>query len=139
MKTLDAINLARERGLDLVEVAAKAAPPVCRITDFGKFQYQQEKKSKGTKAHRVEIKGIRLGFNIAKHDIEMKAAQAQKFLEKGDRVKIDIVLRGREKAFANLAKQKLEEFKTYIKIPVNVDQPITKEPRGFSMLLSKGK
>jgi len=140
MKTVNALNLARERGLDLVEVTDKAIPPVCKIIDFGKFQYQKEKKAKEmSKTHKVEIKNIRLSFNIAKHDIEMKAAQAQKFLEKGDRARVEIVLRGREKAFAHLAKQKLEEFKTLIKIPINIDQPIIKEPRGFYMLISKGK
>jgi translation initiation factor IF-3 len=139
MPTSEAANLARTRGLDLVEVAGKVEPPVCRIVDFGKFQYQEGKKTKGHKAHKVEVKGIRLSFNIAKHDIEMKAQQVQKFLEKGDRVRAEIILRGREKAFAHLAKQKLEDFKNYIKIPVNVDQPITKDPRGFYMLISKGK
>lgn len=136
----DALNLARDRGLDLVEVTDKAVPPVCKIIDFGKFQYQKEKKAKEiSKTHKVEVKNIRLSFNIAKHDIEMKAAQAQKFMEKGDRVRAEIVLRGREKAFGHMAKQKLEEFKTFIKIPTIVDQPIVKEPRGFYMLLSKGK
>lgn len=140
MPTAGALALARERGLDLVEITDKAVPPVCKIIDFGKFQYQKEKKAKEiTKTHKVEIKNIRLSFNIAKHDLEMKAAQAQKFLAKGDRAKVSIVLRGREKAFANLAKEKLEEFKTYIKIPTNIDHPITKEPRGFYMLISKGK
>lgn len=139
MPISQALNLARARGLDLIEVAGKVDPPVCRIVDYGKFQYQEEKKAKGHKAHKVEVKGIRLGFNIAKHDIEIKAQRAQKFLEKGDRVRVEIVLRGREKAFAHLAKQKLEDFKNYIKIPVDIDQPITKNPRGFYMLISKGK
>ena len=140
MKTADALALARQRGLDMVEVTDKAVPPVCKIINFGKFQYQKEKKAKEiTKTHKVEVKNIRLSFNIAKHDIEMKAAQAEKFLVKGDRARIEIVLRGREKAFAHLAKEKLEEFKTYIKIPINIDQPIVKEPRGFYMLISKGK
>lgn len=139
MPTSEATNLARTRGLDLVEVAGKVEPPVCRLVDFGKFQYRERKKAKGHKAHKVEVKGIRLGFNIAKHDIEMKAQQAQKFLEKGDRVRVEIVLRGREKAFAHLARQKLEDFKNYMKIPVNIDQPITKDPRGFYILISKGK
>jgi len=134
-----ALTLARERGLDLIEVAAKTVPPVCKIGDFGKFQYQKEKQSRGHKPHRVEIKGIRLGFNIAKHDIEMKALQAQKFLGKGDRVRVEIVLRGREKAFAHLAKEKLEEFKNYFKIPITVDQPVTRQPRGFYLMISKGK
>ena len=140
MPTADALALAYERGLDLVEITDKAIPPVCKIIDYGKFLYQKEKKAKEmTKTHKVEIKNIRLSFNIAKHDIEMKAAQTQKFLEKGDRARISIVLRGREKAFGHLAKEKLEDFKNYIKIPTIVDQPITKEPRGFYMLISKGK
>ncbi len=140
MPTAGALALARERGLDLVEITDKAVPPVCKIIDFGKFQYQKEKKAKEIiKTHKVEIKNIRLSFNIAKHDLEMKAAQAQKFLAKGDRARIEIILRGREKAFAHLAKEKLEEFKTHIKIPTNIDHPITKEPRGFYMLISKGK
>jgi len=139
MPTAVALNLARERGLDLIEVAAKTEPPVCKIGDFGKFLYQKEKQNRGHKPHKVEIKGIRLSFNIAKHDLEMKANQAKKFLEKGDRVRIALILRGREKAFAHLAKEKLEEFKTFFKIAINIDQPITKEPRGFYMIISKGK
>ncbi len=138
MPTSQALNLARERGLDLIEVAAKTEPPVCRIADFGKFQYQKEKQNRGHKPHRVEVKGIRLGFNIAKHDLEVKAKQAQRFLEKDDRVRVEIVLRGREKAFAHLVKEKLEEFKNYFKIPINIDQPITRQPRGFYLMISKG-
>jgi len=140
MDIIEAIKLARERGLDLVEITASVNPPVCKIIDYGKFLYQKEKKAKEqSKTHKVEVKNIRLSFNIAQHDLEMKAAQAQKFLEGGDRARVEIVLRGREKAFAHLAKQKLETFKTFIKIPTNVDQPITREPRGFYLLLSKGK
>jgi len=140
MPIAQALDLAREKGLDLVEVTDKAIPPVCKIIDFGKFQYQKEKKAKEiTKTHKVEVKNIRLKFNIAKHDLEMKAAQAQKFLTKGDRARIEIVLRGREKAFANLAKEKLEEFKSYLTIPIIIDHPITKDMRGFYILISKGK
>lgn len=139
MPIAKALNLARDRGLDLVEVSGKAIPLVCKIIDYGKFQYREEKKAKGQKAHRVEVKDIRLKFNIAKHDLEIKAGQAQKFLEKGDRVRAEIILKGREKAFAALAKQKLEDFKNYIKIQINIDQPITKEPRGFYIIFSKGK
>jgi len=140
MEITEAIKLARERSLDLVEITASVNPPVCKIIDYGKFLYQKEKKAREqSKTHKVEVKNIRLSFNIAQHDLEMKAAQAQRFLEKGDRARVEIILRGREKAFAHVAKQKLETFKTFIKIPTNVDQPITKEPRGFYLLLSKGK
>jgi len=140
MDTFEALKLARERGLDLVEITANANPPVCKIIDYGKFLYQKEKKAKEqSKTHKVEVKNIRLSFNIAQHDLEMKAAQVQKFLESGDRARIQIVLRGREKAFAHIAKQKLQDFKNFIKIPTNVDQPITREPRGFYLVISKGK
>ena len=139
MPTSQALGLARERGLDLIEVAEKTNPPVCRIIDFGKFQYQKEKAARSQKAHRVEIKGIRLSYNIAAHDLETKAKRAEKFLTAGDRLRIEIVLRGREKAFGNLAKEKLEEFKNYLKMPVIIDQPIVKQPRGFYMIISKGK
>lgn len=140
MPLSQALNLAYERGLDLVEITDKAVPPVCKIIDFGKFQYQKEKKAKElTKTHKVEVKNVRLSFNIAAHDLEMKAAQAQKFLEKGDRVRVEIVLRGREKAFAHLAKEKLVEFKNHISLPTNLDHPVTKDMRGFYILLSKGK
>ena len=139
MSISSALNLARKRGLDLVEVADKVQPPVCKIIDYGKFLYQKEKAARGQKIHRVETKGIRLTYNIAKHDLTVRAKQAQKFLIKGDRLRIEIVLRGREKAFANLAKERLEEFKNLIEMPVNLDQPITKQPRGFYMVLSKGK
>lgn len=140
MPLSEALKLAYDQGLDLVEITDKATPPVCKIIDFGKFQYQKEKKAREmTKTHKVEVKNIRLSFNIAKHDIEMKAAQAQKFLEKGDRARVEIVLRGREKAFAHLAKEKLEEFRKHITLPTNLDHPITKDMRGFYMLISKGK
>lgn len=139
MITSQALALAYQRHLDLIEVAAKVSPPVCKIVDLGKFLYQKEKQARGHKPKRVEVKEIRLSFNIAKHDLEMKAVQAQKFLAKGDRAKIQIILRGREKAFASLAKKKLEEFLKTLTIPFNLDQPILKEPRGFSLVISKGK
>lgn len=139
MPTFQALNLARERGLDLVEVAEKTNPPVCKMIDFGKLLYQKEKQSRGAKPHRVEIKGIRMTLKIAPHDLEIKAKKAEEFLTKGDRVRIEIILKGREKAFGDLAKTKLAAFKNYIKMPVKIDQPITKDPRGFYMLLSKEK
>lgn len=139
MATSEALILARQKNLDLIEVAGKTSPPVCKISDFGKFLYQKEKQARGHKPKRVEVKEIRLSFNIARHDLEMKAARAQKFLEKGDRAKIQIVLRGRERAFATLAKEKLQEFLKVLTIPFNLDQPIIKEPRGFSLMISKGK
>jgi len=139
MPTSQALELAQKQGLDLIEVSAKAAPPVCKIGDLGKFLYQKEKQARQHKGHKVEIKNIRLSFNIAKNDLKMKAQQAERFLSKGDRVRTEILLRGREKAFGELARKKLVEFKENINLPLVLDQPITKQPRGFYILLSKGK
>ncbi len=139
MPTTQALELAKSQNLDLVEISAKAEPPVCKIIDFGKFIYQKEKQMRQRKGRTVEIKNIRISFNIALNDLKTKAKQAENFLTKGDRVRIEILLHGREKAFSDLAKKKLEEFKNHLGIPINVDQPIAKQPRGFYMILSKGK
>lgn len=126
-----------ERGLDLIEVASKTEPPVCRIMDFGKYQYQQEKKARQQKSKKSEVKGIRVSLAIAKNDLELKAKQAEKFLNQGHKIKIEIILRGREKAHANLARQRMEEFRQSISIPTNIEYGPTKFPRGLSMIIVK--
>ena len=132
-----AMQMARERGLDLIEVSAKSRPIVCRIMDFGKYQYQQEKKARQSKAKRSEVKGIRLSINIAKNDMGLKAKKSEKFLNEGHKVKVEIVLRGREKAHGNLAKQKMEEFRQLIPIATSIEYGPAKYPRGFSMMIVK--
>lgn len=100
MATVDALRMAAEAGLDLVEVSADARPPVCRIMDFGKVQYERKKKqSGGTKPHRVQqLKQIRLRAKTGQHDIDFKVNQARKFLERKDKVKVNVLFRGRENA-----------------------------------------
>jgi translation initiation factor IF-3 len=139
VQTGQALQMAQDRGLDLIEVASKTDPPVCRIADFGKFQYQKEKQARQQKVHQKKsgLKGIRIGLNTAKHDLELKVNQTENFLKKGYKVRIEIILRGREKAFQNQAKQKIEEFKSLLKEEVAVEQPITRQPRGFSMIIGK--
>jgi len=139
VQTGQALQMAQDRGLDLIEVASKTDPPVCRIADFGKFQYQKEKQARQQKDHQKKsgLKGIRIGLNTAKHDLELKVNQAENFLKKGYKVRIEIILRGREKAFQNQAKHKIEEFKSLLKEGVAVEQPITRQPRGFSMIIGK--
>lgn len=131
--------MAQERGLDLIEVAAKVMPPVCKIGDFGKFLYQKEKQIRQQKVHQKKsgLKGIRIGLNTAKHDLELKKKQAEGFLQKGYKVRIEIILRGREKAFGYLAKQKIEDFKLLLSEGVIIEQAITRQPRGFSMIIGK--
>lgn len=94
--TDEALSLAREAGLDLVEVAPNEKPPVCRIMDFGKFKYQQKKKHHKTHVHHAKIKEIRLRPKTGEHDIEVKVNQAKGFLQHKDKVIVSVVFRGRE-------------------------------------------
>lgn len=133
METADALRLAKESGLDLIEISATANPPVCRITEFGKFKYEHEKfqREHGKKQHDVELKGIRIGFTTGRHDLEMRAKQIMKFLEGGDKVRIDMRLRGREKAHGPLALKKFNEFLEMIPIEFKLEAPPKRFPQGF--------
>lgn len=105
----EALENARDRGLDLVEVAPEASPPVCRILDFGKFKYHQKKK-RSQKQQKTHLKEMRIGLNTDTHDLDVKAKQLQEFLDDGDRVLVSMRLRGREKAHQDLALEKMREF-----------------------------
>lgn len=134
-----ALQIAHEAGLDLIEVAAETRPPVCRIADYGKYQYQQEKKFRKQKSKKIEVKGIRISLQTARHDLELKAKQAEKFLKRGDKVKIEMILRGREKAHFDLAKEQLKEFLQSISQPIIIEQEPKKQPRGLVMIITKNK
>jgi len=112
MDRFSAINLARERGLDLVEINPTSRPPVCKIMDFGKYKYDLAKKSKEQKARQkeVELKEIRLSLKIGQHDLEYRAANAKEFFDKNGKVKVSMMLRGRENAFVQNAFQVFEKF-----------------------------
>lgn len=112
LKTADAIKLAQEHGLDLIEVSPKAEPPVCKIMDYGNFKYQKEKEAKKQRAasKEVEVKGIRLSFKIGANDLEVRRNQAKKFLDKGHKIRIEMMLRGREKAHGGRAKEIINDF-----------------------------
>ena len=133
METAAALVLAREQGLDLIEISGTAVPPVCKITEFGKFKYANEKfqREHGKKQHDAEIKGIRIGFTTGRHDLEMRAKQIMKFLEGGDKVRIDMRLRGREKAHGVLALRKFNEFLEMIPIAFKLEAPPKRFPQGF--------
>jgi len=112
MKTEEAIRLAEEKELDLIEVSPKEEPPVCKIMDYGAFKYQKEKEKRAQKAHakKVEVKGIRLSVKMGAHDLNVRKTQALSFLEGGDKLKIEILLRGREKAHGEIANERLSAF-----------------------------
>lgn len=138
MDTAQAIDLSREHGYDLVEVSPKADPPVCRMIDFGKFQYQQAKQEQQAKSKqkKVDTKGVRIGLRTDTHDLNFKKTQTEKFLKKGHKVKIEIVLRGREKAHQVLAKKSLKEFLAAIEFPHTIEDDIKSFPGGFNTLIA---
>lgn len=107
-----ALQKARDAELDLVEINPGTEPPVCKIDDFGRLRYNEEKELRKQKANqkKVEVKGIRMSVRIAKHDLDVRVKQARKFLEQDDKVKLEIVLRGRERQHADLARETLALF-----------------------------
>jgi len=108
IETFKAMELAESKNLDLVEVSPDAQPPICRIMDFGKYQYKKQRGQK--KAKVLDIKEIRISFKIGKHDQEIKARQAEKFLKAGHKVKVSMMLRGRENIFTAQAFDRIKEF-----------------------------
>ncbi|GBE16525.1 translation initiation factor IF-3 [bacterium BMS3Abin15] len=134
----EALEIAKGRELDLVEVSPKTQPPVCRITDYGKLQYQRNKQERvsKTKQRKVETKGIRIGIRTDEHDIVFKKNQAEKFLKKGNKVKIEIRLRGREKAHQDLARESLNNFTKRIETPYRIDEDVKKFPQGFNIVIA---
>lgn len=135
----EAQNLARERGLDLIEIAPTANPPVCKITEFGKFRYEHQKfeREHGKKQKDVEVKGVRIGFTTGRHDLEMRANQIAKFLAGGDKARIDMRLRGREKAHGALALQKFNAFLEMIPAEFTLEAPPKRFPQGFIAVITK--
>lgn len=134
----EALAIAKEAGLDLVEVSPQAVPPVCRIVDYGKLQYKQAKQEQEakTKQKKVDTKGIRLGLRTDKHDLFFKKEQAEKFLTKGHKVKIEILLRGREKSMPDKAKEALQAFMATLVTPHKVEEDIKRFQNGFNILIA---
>jgi len=132
-----ALQKAREQGLDLVQVTHRIFPPICKIIDAGKYLYQQTKKQKTKKFS--GLKNIRLSFNISSHDLKIKTKIAEKFLKEGWAVRVEMVLRQREKRLSDFAKQKLNQFLEILKklIPFKVGRELKKEARGLTMIITK--
>jgi translation initiation factor IF-3 len=137
-----ACEMALQEGLDLVEIAPNADPPVCKIMDYGKFLYQQSKKDKAAKVkqHTITVKGVRLTPKISGHDLETKAAQGREFLEDGHKVKAFVVFRGRMITHKEFGQEALEKFLEILKDIVLVEQePKMDGPRSMSALLAPKK
>lgn len=138
MQTRDALRMALEAQMDLVEVAPMAKPPVCRIMDFGKFRYEQQKRDKEVKKKQkvVTVKEVKLRPNIEDHDYFVKLKNAQRFLADGDKVKVTIMFRGRELTHPELGRQILVRMAAELKETVNVEREPKLEGKNMIMILS---
>lgn len=137
LPTYEALRLAHERGLDLVEVAPNAVPPVCRLLDFGKFQYERQKKEReARKAQKIiEIKEIRLKPRTGEHDLDTKVRQSIGFLEEGAKVRVTVRFRGREITHPEIGRDQLAEFAQKVGDAAVIEQqPAMEGPNLFMML-----
>ena len=137
----EALAAARERDLDLVEVAPGSVPPVCRILDYGKYKYEQAKKDKGAakQAHHGELREVRFKVKISPHDLEMKVRRGERFLKEGDKVKVSVMFRGREIVHPEIGRSLLERVAELLGEVGIVDKPPTMEGRFFNMILAPAK
>ena len=136
--TVDALRMARERDLDLVEVAPNANPPVCKILDFGRYRFEQEKKLRDSKKKQkvLKLKEIRMQPKIGSGDLDTKAKHIQEFLDEGDKVKVTIRFRGRELAHTELGFDVLKEVLKRLTSAYVIEKPAAMEGKFMSMTIS---
>jgi translation initiation factor IF-3 len=140
MTSFAALQLARERNLDLVEVSPQAVPPVCKIMDWGRYKYEQSKRESEARKHQkvTQLREIRLAPRTAEHDIAVKVRKIQEFLAEGDKVKVSVVFRGREMAHPEIGRVLLEQITQAIKGTATVERAPLMEGRMMSMIVAKG-
>jgi translation initiation factor IF-3 len=131
----DAIEIAREGGLDLVEVAATSRPPVCRIMDYGKFKYEQKKKTAKQKSHSATLKEVKLRPGTDQHDLNFKLNNARKFLMEGDKVKVTVMFRGREMVHTYRGREQLNTVLEQLGSIAKLESSPRMEGRFMSMIL----
>ena len=137
----EALAEAAKAGLDLVEVSPTAAPPVCRIMDYGKFRYQQSKKVQVSKKSQtvIQVKEIRLRPKTEEHDLEVKIKHIRKFLDQHNKVKISMMFRGREIAYTDIGRKIMEDLKNTLADGCVIDQQPKLEGRNMIMIISPKK
>jgi translation initiation factor IF-3 len=131
----DALVVAREGGLDLVEVAANSRPPVCRIMDYGKYKYEQKKKNASKKSHSATLKEVKLRPGTDQHDLNFKLNNARKFLMEGDKVKVTVMFRGREMVHTYRGREQLNEVFKQLGSIAKMESTPRMEGRFMSMIL----
>ena len=139
MSAREAMKSASEADLDLVKIAPKAQPPVCKIVDYGKYRYEQSRREKEAKKKQktVELKEVRLSPNIDTNDLNTKVNNAKKFIGKGNRVKVTLRFRGREMAHVQQSKHILDDFAKLLEDVAVVEKPAKMEGRSMSMVLTE--
>lgn len=142
LKNAEAQKQAKDAGLSLIMISGKAKPPVVRIMDFGKYQYQKEKEARATrkKAKEVEVRGVRARVTISPHDLEMKVKKMEEFLGNGDRVRFELILKGREKGMKkDFIDDRLNLMFATISVPYEIVDGPKRGPRGKIVVLAPGK
>jgi translation initiation factor IF-3 len=136
-----ALEVSKERDLDLVLVSEKATPPVCRIMNYGKFKFEQEKKAKEAKkkSHQTEVKEVKMRYKIDQHDYQVRISQATRFLKAGDKVKCTVIFRGREIQHTALAETLLKRMAKDLEEKAEVQQSAKREGRNMIMFLTPRK
>ena len=145
MPTAKALGMAREIGLDLIQVDPKGTPPVVKIMDFGQFKYEKDKQAHKQKVQqrKTEIKGIRLSARISQHDFDLRVEQAKKFLGKGDKLKVELALKGRERQHPELAVEIINDFVKKLEQVENFkimrEQDLTRQGGRFNIVVVNKK
>ncbi len=136
----EALSKAHEAGLDLIEISPNAVPPVAKISDFGKFQYEENKKQKATKAkaHTIELKSLQIKIGTGEHDLELKAKKASEWLKEGQRIKIDLFLPGRSKYMdPKFLEERLQRVLAFITENYKIAEKPQKSPKGLTTIIEK--
>ncbi|MBF2034612.1 MAG: translation initiation factor IF-3 [Leptolyngbyaceae cyanobacterium T60_A2020_046] len=141
MSPREAMKLAEERELDLVLVSDKANPPVCRIIDYGKYKFEQEKRAREARKrqHNAEVKEVKMRYKIDDHDYNVRVKNAQRFLKSGDKVKATVMFRGREIQHTDLAEELLNRMAKDLEEVAEIQQAPKREGRNMMMLLTPKK
>ena len=137
----EALKKAEEHGFDLIEISPTAVPPVAKIADFGKYQYEEAKKAKlAKKPHSVEVKNVQVKLATGDHDLGLKAKKASEWLSEGHRVKLDLFLPGRAKYLdVNFLKTRMDRLLALLTVPHTVATPPTKSPKGMTIIIERAK
>jgi translation initiation factor IF-3 len=143
LKTFQALEMAKEKGLDLIEISPNISPPIAKIMDFGKFLYKEKRKARDASRHsreKTEMKNIRIHLGTSEHDLSLKARKASDFLKEGHRLKLELFLKGREKYLdRDFLKTRLERIINLIPEQYKILQDVKKGPRGISIIIEKTK